>query len=305
MTRPLPLEEHEVTRTRTLQVEERTSDGLVEVTDVGDDEGSIALMAEMGWVRSKLPADLFQVIAAQGIEGDGILKIAEHVFGGRGAIPYPQEPTKAPMPSPSPKTIEELHQILGWLVAEGYEPARETDPVAKVCISGKVWAIDSAWFIGTTAPSVGGDVAVDCRAVRRELEEQAKVVIDSKPAAHGLNGAPGFTPAGELEVGTPQEKPKMTVVCGECLGRRIRTWRCSEHGLEGCFACKACEVCPYCSAKSGQPEPVEKKTLSELLDDKVPAELATGHHGNGTVASVMATVAVLVEVLSAELGRRF
>ena len=56
------------------------------------------------------------------------------------------------MPSPSPKTIAGLNEVLTWLAAEGYEPVELMRPEAKLWTAGRSWHVDNQWFIEVTAP---------------------------------------------------------------------------------------------------------------------------------------------------------
>jgi hypothetical protein len=89
------------------------------------------------------------------------------------------------MPSPSPTTIAGLHEVLSWLVEHGYVPDHDelVAPAARLHIAGKEWRVDRNWFIDCAAPGDYGDVAVDCRGVRAELEKQA--AIKARPAEAG------------------------------------------------------------------------------------------------------------------------
>lgn len=186
--------------------------------------------------------------------------------------------------------------------------------------------------LGWVRADVSGE---DAKEFAAKFEETAKVIpgLADELRKHAGNGgtahhfpdsgltiyanpdkkANGFTPAGELEVGTPKEpapdpcagekcsmcgRPAKGKVAEEILTREefqrhpYGAYLCGDHFAQVLFGGAFTSI-------DG------KKTLSELLDARVPAEIATGKHGNGAVAGVMATVAVLVELLSAELGRRF
>lgn len=95
--------------------------------------------------------------------------------GTHGSIPKvgPREES-SPMPSPSPTTLAELATVLAWLGATGYEPDQSEGAraVAQAHVGGERWLVDRNWFIGMRAPVGHGEVAVDCRGVRAELERE-------------------------------------------------------------------------------------------------------------------------------------
>lgn len=318
--------EREVTRTRTLQFEERTSDGLVEVTDVGDDESSLALMRELGWVRADVhgedakafremleePARVIPELAEKlrerrvnGSPGFTPAKIPRVAFG-------PEIGAQDSFIAAHPELVQRV--VLNTPIDDGCECS----------------AIACAHHVGPCGAAPAQDFMLSGWVDSVALCEKCMLTPLPKEAAG--NGKNGFTPAGELEVGTPVKDPEPRVVtlsddmlegirraindgslaielkpfnthdCPSCKGTGCCAHREFRRLANGNWTCKngdpGCESCDTCKGSG-----TTKKSLSEKLDELLPREI--GKHGNGSVAGVAATVAVLVELLSSELGRRF
>jgi hypothetical protein len=109
-----------------------------------------------------------------------------------------QPPAKAEVPSPNPKTMWELHEVCAWLIREGYIPKTDPDRVATLHIAGMAWDVSPTWFIDTEYQATLGAYTIDVRAMRTELEKQARYVATAKPLTEPSPDAAGEVSDEEL-----------------------------------------------------------------------------------------------------------